>query len=192
MKLLTQTITIFSLLAILFVAGCGSEETETSSNELQAATPEKKAEPEAKALFSAYDIEGTLRNSNEWLGKKPTVVNIWGTWCPPCRKEIPDLVRLYNEYRDKGLEIVGIAVERGDPSQVAPFAKSHNMDWVMLIGSQEHIDQFQVRGVPTTMFFDKNGELAMVTDVDGRKVDRFTGMRDYNTFKAAFEQIISE
>jgi thiol-disulfide isomerase/thioredoxin len=192
MKLFTQTLSILALLTIFAFAGCGSEETDSSSNELQAATPGKKAEPEAEPLFKAYDIEGTLRSSNEWLGKKPTVVNIWGTWCPPCRREIPDLVRLYNEYRDKGIEIVGIAVERGDPSRVAPFAKSHNMDWVMLIGSQEHVNQFKVSGVPTTMFFDKEGNLATVTDANGQKVDRFTGMRDYNTFKKAFEQIVSE
>jgi len=192
MKLLTQTITIFSLLATLAIAGCGEKASDASDSQVQAATPEKKAEVEKTALFTAYDTEGTLRSSNEWLGKKPTVVNIWGTWCPPCRREIPDLVKLYGEYQKKGLEIVGIAVERGDPSRVAPFAKANGMDWVMLIGTQEIAEQFKLTGVPTTLFFDKDGNLAKVTDVNGQKVERFTGMRDYATFKKAFDEILSE
>lgn len=192
MKLLTQTLTIFSLLAILSIVGCGNQESDANNNQIQAATSKERSEPESKPLFTAYDIEGTLRSSNEWLGKQPTVVDIWGTWCPPCRREIPDLIKLYNEYHKRGLEIVSIAVERGDPSQVAPFAKANGMNWVMLIGNQDHIKQFKVSGVPTTMFFDKDGNLAMVTDVNGQKVDHFTGLRDYNTLKAAFDQILNE
>jgi len=133
-------------------------------------------------MFAAYDVEGNLHQSSEWIGKQPVVINVWGTWCPPCRREIPELVRLYDEYHKKGVEMLGMAVARGDtPQKVESFAEQHNMKWVMLMAQNQHLYALGVlTGVPTTIFYDRKGH----------EVNRFVGPRDYETFKRAFESIL--
>ena len=133
----------------------------------------------AAVAFEAYDLSGTLRRSDEWIGKQPVVVNIWGTWCPPCRREIPDLIKLYDEFGPKGVEIIGLAVERGSPDNVGPFARQMGMKWVMLIGTPEHLVQYQTSAVPTTIFYDRNGNVAA----------RLRGLHSYDEFRSAFELI---
>ncbi len=130
--------------------------------------------------FSAADIEGQMHHSSEWLGKQPTVINVWGTWCPPCRREIPDLVRVYSEYRDKGIEMVGLAV-RDTPTKVRVFSSQNDMDWVMLVADPRTMTTLgQISGVPTTIFYDK----------EGNEVERFVGPRTYEVFKETFEKIL--
>ena len=90
----------------------------------------------AAVSFEAYDLSGTLRRSDEWIGQQPVVVNIWGTWCPPCRREIPDLIKLYDEFGPKGVEIVGLAVERGSPDNVGPFARQRDFHELACVGGK--------------------------------------------------------
>ncbi|NOY88217.1 MAG: redoxin domain-containing protein [FCB group bacterium] len=134
---------------------------------------------ESKFYFTAYDVDGTLRNSNKWVGKEPVVINFWGTWCPPCRREIPDLVKVYNEYHPKGIEILGLAV-KDQPKKVKRFAQQKGMNWVMLMADTDLAMRYHIRGVPTTIFIDRNG----------KEVGRFVGPRDYKTFKEAFEKLL--
>ncbi|HOP05954.1 MAG TPA: TlpA disulfide reductase family protein [candidate division Zixibacteria bacterium] len=175
-----------SLIALL-VFGCGSSDTTQEHNSgtqaaAQSTTTQSKvpASTGTTVSFAAYDVDGFLHQSDEWIGKQPVVINFWGTWCPPCRAEIPDLVRIYNDYRDKGIELVGIAV-RDQPNNVKQFAGKNGMDWPMLMVDENVIAGFpDIRNVPTTIFFDRNGN----------EVQRFVGGRDYETFKQAFEQIL--
>ncbi len=129
------------------------------------------------------DLDGKRRPLTEWVGKQPTIVNLWGTWCPPCRREIPGMVELYKEYRGKGVEIVGVAFPgRDTPDKVRDFAKKAGMEWVMTMGDKSVARPLQWTGsVPTTIFYDKNG----------REVERFVGARDHATFKAAVEKMLN-
>ena len=130
--------------------------------------------------FEIFDITGKLHRSDEWIGKQPVVLNFWGTWCGPCRKEIPDLVRLYNEYAPKGIEILSLAV-RDRPDRVDGFSKQYGMRWVMLMASRDIIIRYGVAtGIPQTIFLDKNG----------REVMRFIGARPYENLKMGFEALL--
>jgi thiol-disulfide isomerase/thioredoxin len=145
--------------------------------------PKEGPKPVANTIkFAVYDTKGELRQSDEWIGKQPVVVNVWGTWCPPCRREIPDLVRLYGEYHEKGIEMLGMAVAARDtPQKVEGFAAQNNMKWVMLMAENHHLYSLRVTtGVPTTIFYDRAGN----------EVNRFVGPRGYTTFKRAFESIL--
>ena len=176
---------VFASLLIIFVAmalaSCGS----TQEEELSKQTPDttaKSVETEtvhSEFTFSAYDIDGNLRSSNEWVGKQPVVLNFWGTWCPPCRKEIPDLIRIYSEFEPQGIEIIGLAV-RDQPGSVSKFSFENGMNWVMLMGDASLAMRYKITGVPTTIFIDRNGN----------EVVRFVGPRDYETFKKAFQAIL--
>ena len=141
--------------------------------------PEVVAQNANLIQFTAVDIDGNTHHGSEWIGKQPVVINFWGTWCPPCRKEIPDLVKVYREYKDKGVQIVSLAVN-DSPDQVKDYASKAQMDWVMLMGDNDVAQIFGgIRGVPTSIFYDRNG----------KEVGRFVGGRDYDTFKKAFDMI---
>lgn len=183
--MLRLSLLVLVLFSLTIIASCGNDSTQAKesdqANEQEPKAKVEKQEPAKDIIsFTAYDLNGTLRNSSEWIGKQPTVVNIWGTWCPPCRREIPDLVRLYDEYNGKGVEILGLAVERGSTDKVAGFAKSNGMEWVMLIGTVDHLKLYETGSVPTTIFYDRTGS----------EVTRMIGLHSYADFKEAFDEII--
>ncbi len=181
---------LFALVLFLIAAtfaSCGgdSQEADLSNQTAQQAQVANRSTPQVKPTsdivrFSVLDINGKQRRSDEWIGQQPVVINVWGTWCPPCRREIPDLVRLYEEYHGKGIEMLGLAV-RDSPQQVEGFAAKYNMKWVMMIAERDLLYTLgATKGVPTTIFYDRNG----------KEVSRFVGGRDYGTLKKAFESIL--
>ncbi len=162
----------------LMIAGCGGGDDQGQSG---SADQSAMTHAGQSGDLVAQDLQGDTHNLNKWLGKQPTVVNFWGTWCPPCRIEIPHMVEVYNEYKDEGIEMLSLAVERGSTDRVAPFAQEHNMNWVMLVGNQQLMEHFNAtRGIPTTIFF----------DAEGNEVERFVGARGYEDFKKAFEKAL--
>lgn len=165
-------------IALTFIS-CSSETQGTDQVKDSSAYAAK--EPGSTRLsFAAYDLSGTLRHSKEWLGAQPLVVNIWGTWCPPCRAEIPALVQLYDEYSVKGVEMIGLAVN-DTPRKVRNFADQNEMDWIMLMGDREVVQALGITGsVPTTIFYDRNG----------KEVTRFIGAQSHEVFREAFEAIL--
>ncbi|MDO9142540.1 MAG: TlpA disulfide reductase family protein, partial [Methylobacter sp.] len=71
-------------------------------------------EPSPLPEFSLPDLIGHQRSISEWRGKV-LVINFWATWCPPCRKEIPDFIALQQRYNDQGVQFIGIALEDQKP-----------------------------------------------------------------------------
>ncbi len=150
-------------LAVVFIT-CGSASKQTN----------------AALHFEVFDIAGESHRSDEWIGKQPVVLNFWGTWCGPCRREVPDLVRLYGEYAPRGIEILGLAV-KDNPDNVDRFSKQYGMRWVMLMASNDVLIKYGVAsGVPQTIFLDKKG----------REVMRFIGAKPYGTLKMGFEALL--
>ena len=92
------------------------------------------------------------------------IVDFWATWCPPCVKEIPDFVEMYNQYKDKGLTIVGISVD-ADQKDVEKFIKEHKMTYPIVMVSEEIKAAFEkaldkpIRGMPTTLVIDRKGKI---------------------------------
>ena len=173
-------------LATLLVVSCSNEKAQSKNTTTTAATKDYSStttsasqSDETLLQFTASDLDGNMQSSSTWVGKQPLVINFWGTWCPPCRKEIPDLVRLYKEYHPKGVEIVGLAV-RDTPKKVRAFSQKNGMEWVMLMANNDVAYKFKISSIPTTIFVDRNGKI----------VEKFIGMRGYEAFKKAFESIL--
>src|SRR6185312_1739167 len=99
---------------------------------------------------------------------KVTIVDVWGTWCPPCRKEIPHFAELSKQSKDKGLEIVGInCKEEGTRDEVKTtikaFAKENKIEYRCVLNddkTEAKIPGFQ--GYPTTLFLDRSGKVRLV------------------------------
>jgi thiol-disulfide isomerase/thioredoxin len=107
------------------------------------------------------DLDGKTVRLDDLKGKL-ILVQVWGTWCPPCRKELPHLKALLEKYRERGLAIVGINYERVTDDQAAKtvkaFVKEHQIQYPCLIGDDRTRDQIpDFGGYPTTLFLDRSG-----------------------------------
>ena len=126
------------------------------------------------------DVHNILVRVQEELAGKVVVINFWGTWCGPCRREIPDMVQLYEEYQKKGVEILSLAV-KDTPEKVRAYSGNVGMKWPLLMSQDQIMIDFRaLRGVPTTIFINR----------EGQEVARYVGMRDYSALKLGFEAIL--
>ena len=87
------------------------------------------------------------------------LLNVWATWCIPCRKELPELQALHQEYESQGLRIVGVSVdEPGTDADVVDFAKSFGLTYTILHDPEQRIsDVFRIPGVPASFVIDRAG-----------------------------------
>ena len=89
------------------------------------------------------------------------VVNFWATWCPPCRAEIPDFIKVYDANKSKGLEIIGISLDEDGWSKVNPFVEKYKMNFPVVLGTMEIVRLYGgIEGIPTTFVVDKDGYIA--------------------------------
>ena len=87
-----------------------------------------------------------------------TLVNIWATWCIPCRAEMPAIEQLWRQLGPKGLRIVSISIDESDPSEVRSFAKEYGLTFDILHDKSTRIQQvYQTTGVPESFLLDKQG-----------------------------------
>jgi cytochrome c biogenesis protein CcmG, thiol:disulfide interchange protein DsbE len=95
------------------------------------------------------------------LRGKPVLLNVWATWCHPCRDEVPELQRLYERYRERGLELVGVSVDApGHDDVIRAFAREYGMSYPVWRDPDENVSAtFLVVGVPATFLIDRTGVL---------------------------------
>jgi thiol-disulfide isomerase/thioredoxin len=100
-------------------------------------------------------IDGRTLSSRDWKGKV-TLVNFWATWCPPCREEIPDLIKLQERYKDQ-LLIIGVSSDEGPVEEVAKFVKDHKMNYAIVMETPELTKAFPgIFALPTTFVIDQD------------------------------------
>ncbi len=145
------------LLTFVIMAGCSGEPPKRSQANEQ--SPPKVGEWGDAPDFTLPDLEGGDFTLSSLKGKV-IVVNFWGTWCPPCRREIPDFISFYDEYQDKGVEIVGVALERDEGLAVRSFVKEIGIDYTVVLGDQGVTRRYGgIRAVPTTFIIDGSGNI---------------------------------
>ena len=131
---------------------------------------------QAAPAWELKDLEGKAVKLSDFKGKV-VLLNFWATWCPPCRKEIPALIALQNQYKDQGLVVVGISLDQGGASTVKPFATRMKINYPLVIGDEKTAAAYGgIQAIPTTFYIDREGNVA--------------GQHQGDADKAAFEAAI--
>lgn len=136
-------------------------------------------------MFSWENGVGETGSLADYKGKV-VMLNFWGTWCPPCRRELPDLVRLREKHAEKGFEIIGIALERPSSTgtmeeHLAAFAEHHGLEYPLILANQEiNLQYGGIQAVPTTFIVNR----------DGKVVDMLVGGMSEVQFQAALDAVM--
>ncbi|MGA7105376.1 MAG: TlpA disulfide reductase family protein [Candidatus Deferrimicrobiaceae bacterium] len=112
--------------------------------------------------FSLRDVSGNVVDSSHFLGK-PTAINFFATWCPPCLEEIPGFVDVYNKYKNRGFELVGISLDTDTRENLPAFVITHRIEYRILLGDLATTRAYGgVSSLPTTIIIGKDGRIRNV------------------------------
>ena len=126
-----------------------------------------------QADFTLAELGGKTWTLKEQRGKV-VLLNFWATWCPPCRKEMPDLETLYRQFKDRGLVILAVSDE--DAGKVRPFIAEQKVTYPILLDPGRKVNElFQIEGIPKTFVYDRNGKL-VAQSIDMRTRRQFLEM----------------
>lgn len=127
-----------------------------------AKAPERVRAGASAPEFNAVTLDSVprARTLADFRGS-PVLLNVWATWCDPCREEMPSMQRLFDAYKDKGLRVVAVSVDdRGNEGLIREFVAEHHLTFDILHqGAFNMMATYQVRGVPQTFLISRTGEL---------------------------------
>jgi thiol-disulfide isomerase/thioredoxin len=111
--------------------------------------------------FDLRDINGRTVRLSDYQGKV-VLINFWATWCPPCRAEMPDLVRLQREHGED-LQIIGITYPPETKTRVRRFARSLKVNYPIVLGTREIKDRFSSEEtLPLTIVINRDGKVSYI------------------------------
>ncbi len=150
----------------------GGDRRDNPSQDAQQAEAASTATSETPSLvgqprpeFTLPDLSGNQRSVKEWNGKV-LAVNIWATWCGPCKEEIPLFNTLQQQYGPRGMQFIGVAMD--DKESVQTYIKTNAIEYPVLVDGEEVAERLAIRYgddqgvVPYTAFIDRQGRIAFI------------------------------
>lgn len=122
--------------------------------------------------YGAVALDGDSVHLADYHGH-PVLVNVWATWCGPCRVEMPSIQRLYDAYRDRGFVVLAVSVDAAHAQPlIRQFLEEHSLTFPVLHDPESRVSEvFRTRGVPETLVLDGAGTI----------VKRFSGSADWDS-----------
>lgn len=138
------------LAALLLLAACAGGEGIPRVVEVGSPVPNYAAATLAADSASLDGLRGRV-----------VLLNVWATWCPPCREEIPALQELHERYASEGLEVVGVTIDApGEERAVRDFVREYGMTYPVWLDPQDRVSStFRLTGVPSTFLIGRDGTL---------------------------------
>jgi cytochrome c biogenesis protein CcmG/thiol:disulfide interchange protein DsbE len=193
--------TLATLCALLLGAACAKHETQS----VNPATPAKTAtspvskttkEPPAELASARTDVGDPMpAYTATYLDGKPLnlasekgkviFLNVWATWCGPCRFETPELQALQNQYAANGLKVIGVSVDEGETAAVKTFVAEQKITYAIAVDPEGRIaNLLQTTVLPTSLLLDRNGKIVW------RQIGAI--MPNDTKLKAAVEKAVAE
>lgn len=113
---------------------------------------------------------------------KIVILDFWATWCPPCRKGIPDLINIQKTYK-KNLVVIGISLDTGTKSDVIPFMKKYGINYNVVYADNEVVQNYgNIQAIPTSFIIDKKGNI----------VTSFVGLQEKEAFVNEINKLLKK
>lgn len=173
-KNLIYTVVILVVIAVFFIVNNSRKEPEQGPY-----PPNYKGVSENIELTST---EGNKIKLSDYRGKA-VILDFWATWCPPCRKGIPDLISLKNDFKGKNVEIIGISMDQETKPDVVPFIKQYGINYPVVYYDPTVLSSFgNIESIPTTYIIDK----------DGKIISSYVGLTDKANLKKDVKKALGE
>lgn len=172
--LISLFITLFSLISI----ACEQKPNDENKtiNDLVLAADGKKA-----PAFTLLDTKGNKVSLSDYKGKI-VIIDFWATWCGPCRRGVPDLVKIQSDYKGK-VVIIGISLDQDTKSDVVPFMEAFEINYPIVFGTQKvTVDYGGVSAIPTSF----------VVDQEGNIVDKHVGLVPKTTYTKVIDKLLKK
>jgi cytochrome c biogenesis protein CcmG, thiol:disulfide interchange protein DsbE len=160
------------ILIVLVALSCKrAEKPEVSGYSKPTTRTAEQAKPKPAEPVAGSDVGATMPEySASWLDgskfelasrrDKVVLLNLWATWCGPCRFEIPELQKMHTELASKGFEVIGVSVDEGGVETVKQFVAEHKMTYPIVVDPEGKLASlFQTSVLPTTALIDRNGKI---------------------------------
>ena len=159
----------YAIAAVAMMAATACQPGKTKSQGTQA-EPTQTArqdtasrEDEPKISFTMADMNGNnVAVADEFAKHKVTIIDFWASWCGPCRQEMPSLVKTYDDYKDKGLGIIGVSLDE-DKEQWTGAVSAMGMTWTQLSDLQgwhnSAAQMYGIQAIPFTIVVDNEGKV---------------------------------
>ncbi|MBZ6477388.1 TlpA family protein disulfide reductase [Streptomyces griseocarneus] len=162
-----------AVMAALTLSACGSGKTSGSGGQTQfvqgtggVSVVKERGDRQDAPDLSGKTLEGKQLDVADAYKGKIVVLNVWGSWCSPCRAEAPNLVKVANDYKDKGVQFVGLDTRDPDPAPGLKFEKEFEVPYPSLYDSSGKLllrfpkGSLNPQAIPSTVFIDRDGKIA--------------------------------
>ena len=170
---------LVSMIALTgFAFNCNQIEAKNSDGDIVTINKDSDKAPD----FALKSVDGKIVKLSDYKGKI-IIIDFWATWCPPCRRGIPDLVELQKEYK-KDLVVIGISLDAAKTIKDVPgFIKEYGINYPIVYGDQQvTIDYGGIRSIPTSFVIDQKGNV----------VDSNVGLVSKDTFVNKIKELLKK
>ncbi len=175
------------VIAIILASSCQKDSKQTPNIQKQITRSQEQSSQIVVEKLNEAGLRGLISQRNGKL----LLLNVWATWCLPCREEFPDLVKLADEYQRRDVEVVGLSVDYPDEieTKIVPFLKAVRANFRIFVQDFndpavliQQLDANWSGALPATFIFDKKGSRQAV----------LVGLHSYERFKGELEKYLAE